>query len=138
MPKIATCLAALVLLLACAAHPALAQTLPQPQTQGDVTFVSGGVGEDSQQAMFAVKQDYNLHLLFAKAIAGNYFAMVPVRITDASGAVVLNAVSQGPYLYARLKPGRYTVLAAHRGVPMTKTANVPETGAVDLNFYWEF
>lgn len=138
MPKIATCVAALALLLLCSVRPALAQGLPQPQTQGDVTFVSGGVGEDSQQAMFAMKQDYNLHLLFAKAVAGNYFAMLPVRITDASGAVVLNAVSQGPYLYAKLTPGRYTVLAAHRGVPMTKTAIVPETGAVDINFYWEY
>jgi hypothetical protein len=50
----------------------------------------------------------------------------------------VSATSTGPFFYARLRPGRYTVSASHRGVPMAKTANVPETGAVDLNFYWEF
>ncbi len=138
MNKFTARLIALAIFLSPLTYPAVAQSLLQPQTQGDVTFVSGGVGDDSQQAMFAVKPDYNLHLLFAKAVAGNYFAMLPVRITDAAGTVVLNAISQGPFLYARLKPGEYTVMAAHHGVPMTKTAKVPETGAVDLNFYWEY
>ncbi len=138
MTKLAIRLAAFMLLLASAAPPAIAQSLPQPQTQGDVTFVSGGVAEDSQQAMEAVKPDYNLHLLFAQAVTGGYFAMVPVRITDASGAVIVKATSLGPLFYARLTPGRYAVTAYHRGVPMTKTANVPATGAVDLNFYWEY
>ena len=138
MTKIATCLAALALLLASAAMTAQAQSLLQPQTQGDVTFVSGGVAEDSQQAMFAAKPDYNLHLLFAQAVTGGYFAMVPVRITDASGAVVLQTTSTGPLFYVKLAPGRYTVTAYHRGVPMTKTANVSATRGVDLNFYWQY
>jgi hypothetical protein len=138
MTKTANRLAALVFLLLSATCPAVAQSLPQPQTQGDVTFVSGGVGDDSQQAMLAAKPDYNLHLLFAQAVSGGFFANLPVRIVDASGAVVVNATSMGPFFYARLKPGTYTVSAAHRGVPMTKTATIPETGAIDLNFYWEY
>ena len=138
MTKTAACLATLLLLLASAVHPALAQSLPRPQTQGGVTFVSGGVGDDSQQAMLAAKPDYNLHLLFAQAVSGGYFANLPVRITDATGAVVVSATSMGPFFYVRLKPGTYTVTAAHRGVPMTKAATIPESGAVDLNFYWEY
>ena len=138
MNKFAARLIALAIFLSPLTYPAVAQSLLQPQTQGDVTFVSGGVGDDSQQAMLAAKPDYNLHLLFAQAVSGGYFANLPVRIMDASGTVVVNATSMGPFFYARLKPGKYTVSAAHRGVPMTKTANIPETGAVDLNFYWEF
>src|SRR5579871_254816 len=138
MTKIAARFVVLSLLLLPAALPAVAQSLLQPQNQGDVTFVSGGVGDDSQQAMLAAKPDYNLHLLFAQAVSGGYFANLPVRIADASGTVVVSATSMGPFFYAKLKPGTYTVTAAHHGVPMTKTATISESGAVDLNFYWEY
>ena len=136
MTKIAASLAVAALLLASAAHPALAQSVLQPHSEGDVSFVSGGVAEDSQQAMLAVRKDYNLHLLFAEAVTGGYFANVPIRIINASDAVVVSATSAGPLFYAMLKPGRYTVSAIHRGVWITKTANVPNKGTVDLNFYW--
>jgi hypothetical protein len=129
-------LAFLVLLLLPSAPPALAQSMPQPQTQGDATFISGGVGDDSQQAMLAAKKDYNLYLLFAQAVTGGYFADVPVKIYDAAGGTVVNAISAGPFFYARLKPGHYKVTAIHKGQSMTKTANVPAKGAADLYFYW--
>jgi len=35
-----------------------------------------------------------------------------------------------------VKPGTYTVTASHLGQPITRTAEVPATGGVDLNFYW--
>jgi hypothetical protein len=110
--------------------------MPKPQTQGGATFISGGVGDDSQQYMQSVKKDYNLRLLFAQAVTGGYFAMLPVQIVDISGAAIVNTVSDGPFFYAKLKPGHYKVTASHNGTPMTKAADVPADGAVDLDFYW--
>jgi hypothetical protein len=55
----------IAVLLAVQAVP-LAQAQMQPQTQGDVTYVSGGIADDWQQAMEAQKSQYNLHLLFAQ------------------------------------------------------------------------
>ena len=125
----------IAVLLAVQAAP-LAQAQMQPQTQGDVTFVSGGIADDWQQAMEAQKSQYNLHLLFAQEGTGAYFANVPVQITDGSGRTVLNAVSQGPFFYARLKPGTYKVTASHGGQAVTKTATVPGSGGADLDYRW--
>ena len=43
------------------------QTSIKAQTQGEVTFVSGGVGVDEQQAMKAMKSEYQLEpVIFRK------------------------------------------------------------------------
>src|SRR5215813_14364913 len=88
------CSSDLLALLAIAAAPA-ARAQMQPQTQGDVTFISGGIGDEWQQSMEALRAQYNLHLLFAQTGTGAYFANIPVQITDGSGRKVLDAVSQG-------------------------------------------
>ncbi|MCK9394742.1 MAG: carboxypeptidase regulatory-like domain-containing protein [Methylobacter sp.] len=88
--------------------PAAAEQSPiKPQTQGEVTFVSGGVGTDERNALQAMRDDYNLTLLFSVKGTGEYVSDVKVRITDSSGNLVLESVSDGPMLFAKLKPDRY-------------------------------
>jgi hypothetical protein len=108
----------------------------QPQMQGDVAYISGGVGGDSQEAMAAARSQYNLHLLFAQQGTGGFFADVPVQIVDGAGRTVLSAISSGPYLFARLSPGRYRVTATHNGQAKVQAAELSAGGSVDLNFYW--
>jgi hypothetical protein len=134
---------AVATLLAVQAVPlAVAQTQvpplnPNSQTEGGITYVSGGIADDWQQAMEAQRGQYNLHLLFAQIGTGAYFANVPVEITDSSGRTVLNAVSQGPFFYARLPAGNYKVTASHAGQPITKMAYVGAGGGGrDLDFRW--
>ena len=136
MKRLPIGIAAALLLMLGVISPLAAQSLPQPQTQNGITFISGGVGDDSQQAMLAVKQDYNLRMLFAREGTGEYFASLPVRISDTAGNPVLSATSAGPFFYARLQPGRYTVEVIHLGQWLTKTADVPAAGAAELYFYW--
>ena len=134
MPRILASLTILALLAMAAAPVARAQM--QPQTQGDVTYISGGIGDEWQQSMEALRNQYNLHLLFAQQGTGAYFANIPVQITDGSGHKVLDAVSQGPFLYARLRPGQYTVTASYLGQAQSRAAQIPATGGIDLNFFW--
>ena len=134
MRRISASLIIAGLLSAVVAPVALAQMTPQ--TQGDVTYISGGIGDEWQQSMEALRSQYNLHLLFAQTGTGAYFAYVPVEITDASGRTVLDATSQGPFLYARLRPGQYTVTASYLGQAQSKAAQMPAVGGIDLNFFW--
>ena len=142
MTRIAAYVAVAALVAAQAVPLAVAQTQvpqlnPNPQTQGGVTYVSGGIADDWQQSMESQRGQYNLHLLFAQLGTGAYFANVPVEITDSSGRTVLSAVSQGPFFYARLQPGSYRVTAAHAGQAITKTAFVGSgSGAPDLDYRW--
>ena len=88
--------------------------LNQPQSENGVSYVSGGVGESSEQAMREVANQYNLHLTFAAA-DGSYLADIPVTIQDSKGNTVLDTVSPGPLFYANLTPGTYTMAASANG-----------------------
>lgn len=107
----------------------------QPQTQGDVSFVSGGVGSVELSSLQAMKSNYNLHLLFALN-TGEYTSDVKVNISDSKGNVVLDTTSTGPMLYANLKPGRYTVMAELAGETIKRTAKISTNKAASLTFTW--
>lgn len=110
--------------------------LIKPQTQGEVSFVSGGVGGDERAAMQAMRADYNLSLLFSVAGTGEYLSDVKVSIKDANGNNFLDTVSDGPMLFARLKAGRYLVSADNNGQVIHKTATVKGRRLTSLAFVW--
>ncbi len=116
--------------------PALAEQFSiQPQTQGEVTFVSGGVGGEEQNAMRAMQSDYNLNLLFSVQGTGEYLSDVKVTITDTRGNVFLETVADGPKLFANLKAGRYIVTADQDGRVQHKTVTV-DNRRTSLSFTW--
>jgi len=110
--------------------------LLKPQTQGDVTFVSGGIGESERKAIQAMKGDYNLNLLFALKGTGEFIADINVRIADAKDNTLVETVTEGPYLFVRLMPGNYTVTAEKNGHVMRQTARIGAQHATSLSFYW--
>lgn len=112
------------------------EDLLKPQTQGDVTFVSGGIGENERHAIQAIKGEYNLNLLFAVKGTGEFAADVNVRIADAKGNTLVETVTDGPYLFARLKPGNYIVTAEKDGKVMRQKAKIGGRQTTSLSFYW--
>ncbi len=129
----------LALILPCIVFglPALAeQALIKPQTQGEVTFVSGGVGVDEQNAMQAIRADYNLNLLFSIKETGKYVSDVKVYVADSKGNTVLESVSDGPMLFARLKPGGYTITVDREGQVIHKKITIRGTQGTSLVFSW--
>ncbi|MCC2656210.1 MAG: putative exported protein [Panacagrimonas sp.] len=103
--------------------------LPAVKTQGNVTYLSGGIGSDETAAIKAAAPGYPLTLQFSSS-TGAYLASVVVKITDAAGNVVLDTTTEGPYLLVKLEPGRYTVDAMldgiDRGTEVTIKAGAPQ------------
>ncbi len=112
------------------------QSLINPQHQGDVSFVSGGVGADERDAMQAIRANYDLNLLFSVKGSGEYLSDVKVRIADSKDNTVLDTVSDGPKLFANVKPGRYLVTVDSDGQVIHKTATVGGKRATTLLFTW--
>ena len=108
----------------------------QPQTQGEVTFVSGGVGIDERNELDAIRANYNLSLLFSVQGTGDYLSDVKIRITDLKGNVFLETVSDGPKLFAKLPPGRYIVTVDLNGEKYHKTVSVRGKQNTSLSFAW--
>lgn len=104
---------------ACAArHGGASEHLPPEKTQSAVTYRSGGVGLDESMATRRLAPKYPLELEFiAKAPGGHqeYLAGDDVPIKDSAGRTVLRTESDGPFLLAKLPPGRYSVTATHDG-----------------------
>ena len=131
--KVVTAVSAVVVALGCMA-PAYAQdqarkpasqSMPAEQGRaGDgVSYVSGGVGDDSEARIVAAANQYNLKLLFTLN-EGNYLSDVNVAITDARGRKVIEDVANGPFFLAKLPAGQYTVTATYEGKTQTRKVSV--------------
>jgi len=107
--------------------------LPQTQTQGDVSFVTGGVGLDESTALRRAQSHWPLSLRFTGP-ASEYVADVHVQIVDAKGATVLDTMSKGPYMLVRLRPGRYTVHVSHGSIDRRQAVTVRGNGSARAAF----
>ncbi|MBK1732307.1 hypothetical protein CKO41_11000 [Thiococcus pfennigii] len=105
-------------------------------TEEGVPYMSGGIGVSEREELAQVKSQYNLRLLFAVQGSGEYLSNIQVRVEEVSGRTRLAAVSQGPFFYARLAPGRYNLTVDAAGQVQTRQVTVPANGATEQSFYW--
>jgi hypothetical protein len=87
----------------------------QIEHQGEVTFVTGGVGDREQDAVREQAPNYDLEVTLASAETGAYLAGVQLTVRDATNQVVLDTVSRGPVLLANLPRGTYELSASSEG-----------------------
>ncbi|QDZ27070.1 hypothetical protein [Noviherbaspirillum sp. UKPF54] len=105
-----------------AAPPPVARV--QPRTQGDVTYLCGGVGAEEAAYMTQQARGYDLMLTFA-ARDGSYLADVNVDIRDAQGKQVLQANCDAPMMLVDVpKSGTYRIRADAAGYELDRTAKV--------------
>ncbi|HUY68988.1 MAG TPA: hypothetical protein VMV79_06770 [Alphaproteobacteria bacterium] len=105
----------------------------QPVIKGDVTYVTGGIGEDERKALEAMKKDYNLHVINADR-SGAFAADVVISIHG--DGVDLAVSGTGPLFYAKLPPGAYTISATCDGQQQKKQIRVTRGKPLNLLFSW--
>ena len=105
----------------------------QIQTQGSVRYLCGGIGFGEREALSAMasQEKMNLKLVFAER-SREFLSAVPVKLTNASGAVVLNVTTDGPWLFAKLPAGEYHYRAERAGHVQSGSVTVPETGRAEV------
>lgn len=112
---------------------ALAATSSHAQQGGDADIVSGGIGVNARDELAAKARDYPLKLVFALA-SREYLSDVDVEITG--GGRKLAHRAEGPWLFARLPAGQYTIRATFNGQTQTKSVAVGAKGQKVVNFLW--
>ena len=135
-----TLVAGLVLALAVALSmvPAIALAAdepPQVRQVGNIAYVSGGVSEEDRMSLEPIVREFNLKLVFALR-NGEYLSDAAVVVTSARGQPVLEAKADGPWFFAKLPGGQYTVTATANGQAQRKTAFVGGGGMKRLDFRW--
>lgn len=114
---VAAAIAASGLAFAGTAIAAAASHLPPTQVQGDISYLSGGIGKSEAAAIkhAATRYPLQLEFLLKAKPKDEYLADVKVQIKDAHDKVVLDATAGGPFLLAQMPAGKYTVSAERDG-----------------------
>ncbi len=106
------CIAPLLACVLMTGSYALAANGEGVKQSGDISYVSGGVGEGSLERLGALEMDFNVKMVFALQ-NGEYLSDVKVVIADAVGKTLLEAMSEGPVFLAKVPPGRYELRATY-------------------------
>ena len=109
------------------------EVIVQPVKAGNVTYITGGIGDEERDALKAVRQDYNLWIMSSSS-TGEFLGDIQINITNAHGDVVLDAPA-GPIFYASLPAGSYSVQATSQGHAKKQRVTVGKKGA-PLHFTW--
>ncbi len=113
--------------------------LLQVHSDRGIRYISGGVGEGERAELEALSHQFNLRL-FAMQGSGEYLSAVRVNILDARRETVLTAESKGPWFFAQLAPGDYTVEASvpneAQRQPQRQTVHIEGLSQSRLDFRW--
>lgn len=103
---------------------ALAQAVDRVQEQNGITFVSGGIGEDSRSDLAAREKSYNFKLITTLEGSGSFVSGARVIVATAKGDKLVEHVTEGPIMLAGLPAGGYVVIASFRGITHTRKFQV--------------
>lgn len=119
---------------AAASSPPAAAGLETGHNRG-ITYVTGGVGEDEAAAIRAVASRYSMRARFITN-AGEFTSDVSVRMFTPDGKLIFAAITDGPYLYAQIPPGRYRLSATLGGVERSQSIAIPTHGGIGVSLTW--
>lgn len=98
------------------ALPVDVQTAPN-----GIRYISGGVSDETREELKFKEREFNIKVLLTET-SGAFISDASVNLIDASGNSLLQVANAGPYFYANVPAGTYTVEASQAGV--TKTAKL--------------
>jgi hypothetical protein len=105
------------------------------KASSNVPAISGGVSLNARDNLRSQEKDANVKLVFALN-TGNYVSDVQVKVTDSKGKVVIDDVSNGPWVLAKLPPGTYTANATYNGKTVTQKLTAGKSGLRTAQFRW--
>ncbi len=117
---------------------AQAASLPPVHHSGTVEYLSGGIGQDESSAIEHASKKWPLTLEFAVKDKqhAEFTANVKVVVHDAKQHEALQAQADGPFLLAKLKPGKYEVDATLDGKTLHEKVDVKHGHPAKLVFVW--
>lgn len=108
----------------------------QVQRQGNVAYVTGGIGDEERNMLHSVRHEYNLRILNSSK-RGEFMGDTNIAIYDSRGHEIVNANDAGPLLYARLPAGRYSITAENDdGDTQTRNIRVSSDHATRTHLVW--
>ncbi len=114
-----------------------ATNLPPIHRSGRIEYLTGGIGLDESTAIQSASKVWPLtiELAIEDKKSADFAADVNVVISDIHHPE-LNVTSGGPFLLAKVKPGKYTVAATLAGKTLRKQVVVTAGIPTKVEFLW--
>ena len=118
------------------ANDAVGPPVLVPKVENNISYLSGGIGDEQIGTLRARRDGYNLRLIFALAQTGAYLANARVMIDTSTGTRLLDVISEGPIFYAAMPAGRYKITSEIDGVSQTRFIEVADGRLNRFVLYW--
>ena len=82
--------------------------------EGNISFLSGGIGQNERDFLLEKGKIYPLKLMFSNK-KGEYLSNVLVKVYDKNNKMVLSTNSEGPWFFIDLPKGIYHIEANFKG-----------------------
>lgn len=110
------------------------ESIVQPHQSGNITYVTGGVGDEEREAMRSIKNNYNLSVMSSDK-SGAYVGDARVAILDQAGDELLST-QVDPLFYAELPPGNYIIKGSSAGQSRKQNVHISEGKTSQVHFAW--
>jgi len=112
--------------------------LPPVQSQGQTEYLTGGIGADESEAILQEARTWPLVLELAQngPTRAAYISDVRITIKDGSGTMILDTVTEGPFLLVRLVPGKYSIYASYESKTLHRDVSIGKGGSNKIMLLW--
>jgi hypothetical protein len=113
--------------------------LPTTKTQGSISFITGGIGSDQSNAMFAAAKNWSVLIEMSQIDGsgrGAWIAGINVRILDSKQKTVLEAVSDGPLILLNAPAGQYEIEASYQGKVLKRSLTIKDKENQRVALFW--
>jgi len=108
------------------------------RTQGDISFIAGGIGEEESIAMKLMSKKWPLSIEFSEYLDGKdlWIAQVYLRILDANRKTLFDTTIDGPMFLGKLPAGYYELLATYQGVTQSRKIKIIDGKPLHVSINW--
>jgi hypothetical protein len=113
--------------------------LPPSKTQGDISFITGGIGSDESSAIFAAAKKWSLLIEMSEIDGGGrgvWIAGIDIRVLNEKQQTLLETICDGPLMLLNIPPGQYTVEASYQGKLLKRNVTLKEGDSQKLTLFW--
>lgn len=126
---------ALIALLAVFSSTAQAEDrVLEEQKQGNISYVTGGIGEAETKALRATKPHYGLRVMNADK-EGHFSGETHIKVSDTKGLLLLDTAT-GPIFYANMPEGNYLLESFNGQQTKQQRITMKRGTPVDVRFSW--
>lgn len=127
---------AVVVVAALQVSPVFADNfLPDLQQQGEIYYLTGGIGAEETSAMESEKKDYNLQVINADK-QGHFSGYPHIVIRDMQHNELLSA-DGGPLFYTNLPKGHYIVEGSSMKQAKSQHVVISDNKPTRVRFVWK-